>query len=119
MPADVDPGSVASQCLAAWSSGDLVTTRALLHDDVEFTGPLGRTTGADAYIDGIQAMIKIIDRADQREVFGDTDNVCIIYDLVTHTPPARIPTAGWYRVRDGKILSVRAFFDPRPLVSAG
>ena len=47
------------------------------------------------------------------------DNVCIIYDLVTKTPPARIPTAGWYRVQDGKVTSVRAFFDPRPLMPAG
>jgi hypothetical protein len=53
------------------------------------------------------------------EGFGEGEDVCIIYDLVTHTPTARIPTAGWYRVRDGKIASVRAFFDPRPLTFAG
>jgi ketosteroid isomerase-like protein len=118
MSADADPGSVASKCLAAWTSGDLATTRALLHDDVEFTGPLGRTAGADAYIDGIQGMVTIVDHAEQREVFAEGENVCIIYDLVTHTPAALVPTAGWYRVRDGKIHSVRAFFDPRPLVTA-
>jgi limonene-1,2-epoxide hydrolase len=32
---------------------------------------------------------------------------------VSVTAAARIPTAGWYRVRDEKIASVRAFFDPR------
>ena len=98
MPTRTEPKAIASRCLAAWSSGDLDTTRSLLHDDVVFTGPLGATEGADAYIEGIQAMIKIVERAEQ--------------------PAARIPTAGWYRVRDGKIASVRAFFDPRPLTSA-
>ena len=66
MPTRTEPKAIASRCLAAWSSGDLDTTRS----------------------------------------------------LVTHVPAARIPTAGWYRVRDGKIASVRAFFDPRPLTSA-
>jgi hypothetical protein len=51
-----------------------------------------------------------------REAFaGEGDNVRIICDLVTTTPAGSIPCAGWYRVRDGKISSVRAFFDARPL----
>jgi hypothetical protein len=62
--------------------------------------------GADAYIEGIKGMVKIVKRVDQHEVFADGDNVCIIYDLVTKTPPACLPTAGWYRVQDGKVTSV-------------
>jgi limonene-1,2-epoxide hydrolase len=46
-------------------------------------------------------------------------NVCIVYDLITKAPPATIPTAGWYKVRDGRITSVRAFFDARPLTAPG
>lgn len=118
MPPSDEPKTLASQCLAAWSSGDLDTTRSLLADDVTFAGPLGSTEGADAYIEGIQGMVKIIERADQQEVFAEGDNVCVIYDLVTKAPRATIPTVGWYKVRAGKISSVRAFFDPRPLVSS-
>ena len=113
-----EPRNLASDCLAAWSSGDLDTTRALLSEDVTFAGPLGSTQGADAYIEGIKGMVKIVERADQREVFAEGDDVCIIYDLVTKTPPASIPTAGWYKIRNGKITAVRAFFDPRPLMPA-
>ena len=104
-----EPRNLASDCLAAWSSGDLDTTRALLSEDVTFAGPLGSTQGADAYIEGIKGMVKIVERADQREVFAEGDDVCIIYDLVTKTPPASIPTAGWYKIRNGKITAVRAF----------
>ena len=43
MPMRTEPKAIASRCLAAWSSGDLDTTRSLLHDDVVFTGPLGAT----------------------------------------------------------------------------
>jgi ketosteroid isomerase-like protein len=112
-----DPKTVAARCLSAWSSGDLETTRSMLDDDVTFVGPLGATQGADAYIQGIQGMVKIVDKIEQHQVFSEGGDVCVIYDLITAQPPARIPTAGWYRVRDGKITAVRAFFDPRPLTS--
>ena len=112
------PKQIARRCLDAWTKGDLTTARSLLHDDVTFTGPLATTQGAAAYIDGIQGMVRIVDRADQLETFAEGGNVCVIYDLITKAPPARIPTAGWYRIEDGKIRSVSAFFDPRPLTSS-
>jgi ketosteroid isomerase-like protein len=115
MPDSADPKNVATRCLTAWSTGDLTTTRALLDDDVTFAGPLGATEGADAYIEGIQGMVKIVEKVDQRQVFAEGEDVCVINDLITTQPSARIPTAGWYKVRDGKITSVRAFFDARPL----
>ena len=115
MPDNGDPKTIATRCLAAWSSGDLSTTRVLLDDEVTFVGPLGATEGADAYIEGIQGMVKIVEKVDQHSVFGEGEDVCVIYDLITKRPEARIRTAGWYKVRDGKITSVRAFFDSRPL----
>lgn len=96
-----------------------MTTRSLLHDDVTFAGPLGVTEGADASIEGIRGMVKIVEKVDQHLVFGEGENVCIVYDLITKTPPATIPTAGWYKVRDGRIASVRAFLDARPLTAPG
>jgi hypothetical protein len=65
MPDETNPKNVVTRCLAAWSTGDFVTTRALLDDGVTFTGPLGATDGADAYIEGIKGMAKIDERVDQ------------------------------------------------------
>jgi ketosteroid isomerase-like protein len=111
----LDPKIVASRCLAAWSSGDFDAVRGLLDERVQFTGPLGHTEGADAYIEGVRGFAKTIQSVEQRRVFGDGDDVCIIYDLVTKSAAAAIPTAGWYRVRHGRIVSITAFFDARPL----
>jgi hypothetical protein len=36
---------------------------------------------------------------------------------VLNTSAGAMPTVGWYHVEDGKVASIRAFFDPRPLVS--
>jgi ketosteroid isomerase-like protein len=112
-----DAASVATQCLTAWTTGDFEKTRSLLDDDVTFVGPMGATDGIEAYMAGIQGMAKIVESAEQIKVLVDGDDVCIIYDLITSQPPATLPTAGWYHVRDGKITSVRAYFDARPLVA--
>jgi limonene-1,2-epoxide hydrolase len=38
--------------------------------------------------------------------------VAVFYRL--DTPVALAPVAEWYRVRDGKIVELRAYFDARP-----
>jgi hypothetical protein len=111
-------GLIASECLKSWTTGDFVTTRSLLADDVAFIGPMGATEGIDDYVSGVQGMAKMVKGAEQKKVIVDGDDVCIIYDLVT-TVAGALPTAGWYHVRDGKIDWVRAFFDARPLMADG
>jgi hypothetical protein len=66
---------------------------------------------------GIKGMGEIVTGADIDKVFVDGDDVCIIYGLATKVTADKIPTVGEYKVKDGKISSVRAFFDPRPLLS--
>lgn len=105
---------IAKQLLLAWTSGDWQTTRDTLADDVEFVGPLGTTRGADAYIKGIREFAAMIERVDIQRAFGDGDDVCVIYDLVAKSG-AKCPPAGHYRVVDGKVALVRAYFDPAPL----
>ncbi|HMG44349.1 MAG TPA: nuclear transport factor 2 family protein [Acidimicrobiales bacterium] len=113
---DTDAKKVATACLEAWTSGDFATARSLMHDDITFTGPLGVTTGADAYIEGVQGFAAMVDRVDIHEVIAEGDDVCVQYDLVAGAAGA-MPTVGWYEVHDGLIRSVRAFFDPRPMLS--
>jgi ketosteroid isomerase-like protein len=121
MPDEADPKSVATPCLTAWSTGDFAMTRALLDDALTFTGPLGATDGAHAYIEGIKGWLRSSNGSISTRVFGEGEgeDVCVVYDLITKKPQARIPTADWYKVRDGRITSVRAFFDARPLAAPG
>jgi ketosteroid isomerase-like protein len=113
-----DAKSVASDCLKAWTNGDFDTARALIHDQIKFAGPFATAEGAEAYLAGLRRFgDRGVRTAEIRRVFQDNDEACLIYDLVTDTPAGRIPTAGWYQLRDGKIVAVRAFFDARPLMS--
>ncbi|MFT3699977.1 MAG: nuclear transport factor 2 family protein [Kofleriaceae bacterium] len=102
---------VAKQLLVAWTTGDFATVDAVIAESIDFVGPLGHTTGAAAYAKGIREFAALIDRAEIEVAFGDGENVCIIYDLVTKAG-AKAPTAGHYRIVDGKVAMVRAYFNP-------
>jgi limonene-1,2-epoxide hydrolase len=114
MPA-TDTGTVAATYVEAWTSGDFDTARSTLREDVSFVGPLGTASGIDECMRGLQGMKQMVDAAQVHKTIADGDDVCVIYDLVTHTPAGTIPTAGWFQLRDGRIASIRAFFDARPL----
>ena len=107
-------GRTAAACLRAWTRGDLEQARSFLHDDVTFRGPLGATDGADAYVDGIRPLSQMVDPVEPQLVIADGDDACLIYDLVVQG--TTVPTVGCYHLRDGKIASIRAYFDPRPLL---
>jgi ketosteroid isomerase-like protein len=108
-----DAAQVAEEFFAAWTGKDFDRARALLHDDLSFTGPIDTFDNADAYLRAIQGLSQIVTGADRRKVFVDGDDVCVIYDLKTGPVPSA-PTAEWYRVRDGRIASIQVFFDARP-----
>jgi ketosteroid isomerase-like protein len=119
MSKDDHTAVVATRFLQGWSAGDFATTESLCHDDVTFVGPMGETKGAGDYIRGVRGLAEIVEAAKPQKVLVDGDDVCIMYDLVTTTPAGTLPTVGWYHVEDGKVSSVRAFFDPRPLTDGG
>jgi ketosteroid isomerase-like protein len=110
---------IATKFLQGWSTGDFATTESLCADDVTFVGPLGETKGAEDYIRGVRGLAEIVEAATPQKVLADGNDVCIMYDLVTTTPAGTLPTVGWYHVEDGKVSSVRAYFDPRPLTESG
>lgn len=111
-----DPGTTVSTYVKAWTSGDFDTTRSTLADDVSFVGPLGTADGIEECMNGLQGLKQIVESSEQQQVIVDGDDVCLIYDLAT-TKFGTIPTAGWFQLRDGKITSIRVFFDPRPLMT--
>jgi hypothetical protein len=69
-------------------------------------------------MEGLRGIARIVKGADPHKVIVDGDDVCIVYDLLTDVADP-IPTAGWYRVRDGRLAELRVFFDPRPLMGGG
>jgi hypothetical protein len=112
----LDQKLVAIRCLEAWSSGDFDSTRALLDRHVQVRGPFGNTEGIEEYIDSVRELVPSIRSVQQRCIFGEGDDVCIVYDVTTKQTPDSVRRVDWYRVRHGRVLSINAFFDARALV---
>jgi len=106
--------TLAERYFESWRAKDFDALRALLADDVEFTGPLGHAEGADECIAGLRGMSTMVTDIDVKVIVADGANVITWFELHTaDTEP--LPTANWSHVEGGKITRVRATFDPRPL----
>jgi ketosteroid isomerase-like protein len=111
-----DNAEIVERYFDAWTSKDFETARSLLHDDLDFIGPLETVADADAFVRSLQMLGQIVTGAERHGVLAEGDEVAVIYDL--HTVPVETAhVAEWYTVRVGKIASIRAFFDARPFAA--
>jgi SnoaL-like domain len=98
----------------AWKAGDFARLRAILADDATFDGPLGHAGNAEECIAGLERMSQFVTDIVIQKTFVDGPDVLTWYDMYTaRTDP--LPTVNWRHVENGKITSIRAIFDPRPL----
>jgi ketosteroid isomerase-like protein len=109
-----DTAAIATTCLEAWSTGDFATVRSLLREDVTLDSPLGSAGGVEASVNQMIDWAQQVSGTERRKIFVDGDDVCIMYDLIT-VSAGTVPTSDWYHIEDGKIDSVRAYFDSRRL----
>jgi ketosteroid isomerase-like protein len=113
----MDTKTVAATYFDAWKEKDFDTLRSVLADEVTFSGPMGTADGAEDCLKGLQGMAKDMDDLKIRVMVADGSDVITWYDLhMRGVEP--LPTANWSHVEDGKITSIRATFDPRPMLAA-
>jgi ketosteroid isomerase-like protein len=99
--------------LDAVGSKDLETVQSLLAPDVTFVGPIMNLQGAAAVLESFRRIGAIHVRNDVNRIFVDGDEICVIYDFVSDTVGS-IPTIEWLHVRDGRIASIRLYYDQLP-----
>jgi hypothetical protein len=95
---------------------DFQAARKLLHDNLEFRGPIDTFHKADDYLHAIQKLSAIVEGVDILKVFEEGSDVSLFCDLHTKTVGTSF-VAEWYKVSDGKIASVRVVFDARPFAA--
>lgn len=107
---------IAAAYFQAWREHDPGALRALLAEQATFAGPLGTAEGADEMAAAIQRLFAITTDVVVQAMAVDGDDVITWFDL--HTTVAEpTPVANWSQVRDGKIVRVRATFDPRGIIA--
>jgi len=97
----------------AMGNKEFAAARKLLHDNLEFRGPIDTFHKADDFLHALQKLSAIVEGVDILKVFEDGNDVGLFYDLKTK-PVGTSFVAEWYKLKDGKIASVRVVFDARP-----
>jgi ketosteroid isomerase-like protein len=99
--------------LDRFTSGDREGAAELLTDDFQFHGPMLRSVGKAAFLEGSAGLGPIMRGAQVHRQWEDGDELCSIYDFTIETPAGAgsIPMAEWNSFRDGKLASARLIFD--------
>ena len=107
------PEAIALAYLDAVSTKRLDALDTLIASDVQFVGPAMTMTGRDGLVAAFRRVSAVQVRNDVKRVFSEGNEVCVIYDLVTDTLGAH-PTIEWLVIEDGRIQSIRLFYDQLP-----
>lgn len=110
--ANTNAKDVVDRYIRALEKKDFVAARALLADDLRFEGPIDRFDRADDYVTAITRLYSMVKGVQHQAAVVQGDDVALFYIL--DTPVAKAPVAEWYRVREGRIAELRAYFDARP-----
>jgi hypothetical protein len=116
MAEDSTPVAVARAFTEAWTSHNVTTAARYLADDVTFEGPANRSTGADAYMQGLNRFASSVTGMKVLAALGDDAQAMIMYEVTT--PAGAITCAELLTVREGKIHSDRLTFSTNAVPAA-
>ena len=90
------------------------TARLPLHRDVVFAGPLRTYRGVAEFEKGIAEFIPLMKSIDVIRLTADEETCAAVLDI--DTVFGRIPFLEYFHVQNGKIVSIRAYYDPRMIL---
>ena len=108
------PVAVALAFTEAWTGHDLDTAAGYLADDVVFDGPINRSTGATAYLDGLATFARAVTGIRVIAALGNDRQSLIVYEVTTD-PFGTLRCAECFTVEDGKIRTDALTFDTYPV----
>ncbi|MFE4467340.1 nuclear transport factor 2 family protein [Leifsonia sp. NPDC056824] len=105
-----ESAAIARTYIEAVGAHDLATVGGLLSDELAAVFA-GGTIGKQEWIAALDRLLPALVRNEVREVFGDGDRACVVYDFVTDTPAGAVPCVEVVTVRDGRITDIELIFD--------
>ncbi len=85
-----------------------------LHEDVVFVSPLGTCRGLAAFEKGLADFTQILKSINVVHLTADDDMCAAALEIDTIF--GLIPFLEHFHVKDGRIVSIRAYYDPRPVL---
>jgi ketosteroid isomerase-like protein len=110
------PKEIATTYFDCWKRGDFDGLRAILADDVTFSGPMGTASGADDYATQLAGFAQRLDDITIEKMLADDHDVLTWFNLHPKGGDL-VPVVNWCHVEDDRVQRVRVTFDPRTLLN--
>lgn len=93
---------------------DYEVIESLLADDFQFVGPMATFKGREAFMRFIRDIGPQKNQIDVKCILAEGDEVAVFHDFRSETPViGPLPFAEWYSLKNGRIQSLRLYFDAR------
>jgi hypothetical protein len=99
----------------AWTTGDFVTSRRCLADDLDFKGSMDTFNKADDFVGALQRFHGMLRGVKLLKSFFYQDAAALLYDCDTGSPTGVIRTAEFFSITSGQISEIRLIFDASEL----
>ena len=98
-----------------WTTGDFVTARRCLADDLDFKGSIDTFHKADDFIGALKRFQSMLRGLKLLKSFFNQDGAALLYDCDTASPAGVIRTAEFFTTNSGKISEIQLAFDTSEL----
>ena len=93
---------------------DFEVIESLLADDFTFSGPMATFDSRDSFMTFIREIGPQKNTIEIKRIIVERNDVAVFHDFSSLTPViGPLPFAEWYSLKDGKIESLKLFFDAR------
>jgi len=99
----------------AWTTGDFVTARRCLADDLDFKGSIDTFHTADEFVATLKQFQGMLRHATLLKGFFEQDGAALLYDCDTTSPAGVIRTAEFFTTKGDKISQIQLVFDASKL----
>ena len=99
----------------AWTTGDFVTARRCLADNLDFKGSIETFRNADDFINALKGFKGMLRGIVLLKSYFNHSGGALLYECDTATPAGVIPTSEFFSVDNGKITEIRLVFDATEL----
>jgi hypothetical protein len=99
----------------AWTTGDFVTARHCLADNLDFKGSIDTFQKADDFINALKGFHGMLRGVTLLKSYFDHNGAALLYDCDTVTPAGVIRTSEFFSVGNGKITEIQLVFDASEL----
>jgi ketosteroid isomerase-like protein len=105
--------AIAKAFYTAMSEKDVKAIEKYVHPDVQFSAPLAKLQGRDAYLEALKGFMAFFTMLTPRATFGEGDQVVVIYDVHCSAPVGKLPTAALMTFEEGLVTNIELFYDAR------